>query len=102
MCIRDRAMQVRRDFRVNREPARPGPREILEVLLGLHHHQMYVDGEGRQSPYRLDHLRAEREVRDEAAVHDVDVNDIRTARFALRDVLGEAGEVGAENRWGYS
>ena len=95
-------MQVRRDFSVNRESARPGPREVLELILRLHHHQMYVDGQGCQSPNRLDHLRAEREVRNEAPVHDVDMNDIRTACFASRNVVGETGEVGAENRWGYS
>ena len=36
-------MEMRRNLGVNREPARAGPREILEVLLRLDDHQVHVE-----------------------------------------------------------
>src|SRR5205085_2072252 len=46
----------------------------------------------------VDDFRAEREVRDEAAVHHVDVQPIRAASLAHRDVLGQTREIRAQQR----
>src|SRR4051812_14318323 len=90
-------MQMRRDLGVNGEPARASVGEVVEVLLRLDDHQMDVDRQRREPSYRLDHLRAEGEVRNEAAIHHVDVNDVRAAGLAARDLVAESGEVRAEN-----
>ncbi len=43
--------------------------------------------------------RAERDVRHEMAVHDVQVDDVALPPLDLGERLGEAREVGGEDRW---
>ncbi len=42
---------------------------------------------------RADHGRTDGDVRDEMAVHDVDVNEIRAAALDRGDVAAEIGEI---------
>ena len=48
----------------------------------------------------LDHLRAERQVRDEAAIHDVDVQPVGAPLLATAKVGRQLREVGTEERGG--
>jgi hypothetical protein len=45
----------------------------------------------------LDHRRAEGDVGDEVAVHDVDVDDGAAAALGCCDFVGKMGEIGAQN-----
>ena len=91
-------MQMRRRLGVNRQIVRAGLREAVEVALGLDDHEMHIERELRQLPDRLDYLGAKGEVRDEPAIHHVDVNPVGAAGLEARDVVREMPEVGAEDR----
>ena len=94
------AVQVRRDLGVNGKPVGARAREVVEVLLRLDHHQVHVERQRGEPPDGLDDLRAEREVRNETAVHHVDVNQVGSARLAAGDLFREPRKVGAEDRRG--
>jgi hypothetical protein len=54
----------------------------------------------REPGYRaesLDHGRAEADVGDEVAVHDVYVQDGCAASLGCRDIVGEVGKIGGED-----
>src|SRR5690606_12050337 len=68
-------------------------------LLRLDHHQVHVERERREAPDRLDDLGAVGEVRDETAVHDVDVDPVGAALDAHGDLVAQPGEVGAQEGW---
>ena len=72
--------------------------EVRQVPFRLDDHQVHVERQPRALADRFDHDRADREVGDEAAVHHVDVQLIRETGLDARDVVGERGEVGRENR----
>src|SRR5262249_26297711 len=78
---------------VDREAAGPGGHETVEEPFGLDHHEMDVERQRRQPPHRLDDLRAESEIRHEAAVHDVDVDPVGAAGLAQGDLFAEPREV---------
>ena len=53
-----------------------GSRELLDVTLGLHDHQMNVQGQLRRLPGRLHHERPDGDVGHEPSVHHVNVDEI--------------------------
>ncbi len=53
-----------------------GAGEIFEVTFGLDDHQMDIDRLLRRLAHGLDDDRADRDVRDEAPVHDIDMDPI--------------------------
>ena len=59
---REDAVQVDRGgrLRLDEEMIGAGAREVVEVALGLDHHQVDVERLGGRAPHRLDHRRAER------------------------------------------
>ena len=68
-------------------------REIIEVSLGLHDHQVTVEGQIGELANRLDDLRAECNVRNELTIHDVDVNPVGAPSLAHRDLVRQTREV---------
>ena len=58
---------------------------------------MAVEGELGDGADGLDHGRAEGDVGDEVAVHDVDVDDGAAAALGRGDFVGEVGEVRGED-----
>ena len=73
-------MQVGRRLDVDGDPVRPGAREVVHVSLGPLDHQMDIDEPAhRVNPLddRVHGQRAERDRRDEMAVHDIDVDHPR-------------------------
>src|ERR1017187_9785647 len=65
--------------------------------VGVLDHQVAVERELGDRPQRLDHGRAEGDVGDEVAVHDVDVDDGAAATLGRGNLVGEVGEVRGED-----
>ena len=59
---------------------------------------MHVERQLAQLPHCLDHFRAEREVRNELPVHDVDMKPVGASGLAHGDVVGELREIRAQQR----
>ena len=78
LTLREHPVQVDRRawLRLSEEVVGAGPNEVLKVALGLDDHEMDVEGLNSGASDCLDHDRAERDVRHEAAIHHVDVNPI--------------------------
>ena len=96
-------MEVRAGLDVDRQDVGPGLREVGEIALGLDDHQVDVEEGARllaEGPERLDDERPDRDVRDEAAVHDVDVEPVGSGGDGLAGVGGETAEVGGEDGGG--
>ena len=81
------------------DPVRPRLGEGVDVLFGILDHQVDVEGEFRGFPDRGDEPRTDREVGDEMAVHDVDVNPVRPCRFDGRDLFAEPTAVRRQDGW---
>ena len=96
--VRDRAVQVRHGLDVHRDHAGAGGDEVFDVAIGLLDHQVHVERPRGDALDRAHDRRADRDVRDEVAVHHVDVNEVGAAALGGRDVAAERGEVGGENR----
>ena len=53
----------------------------------------------RHAAHRLDHARSERDVRNEPAVHDVEMDPVGARRIDRANFFAEPREVGGEERW---
>ena len=87
------AVQVRRGLDMDGQHRRARLGEALEVLLRFHDHEVHVERQRGEPSAGLDDLGAERQVRHEAAVHDVDVQPVGAAGLDHGELIGEAGEV---------
>src|SRR5262249_38850207 len=65
--------------------------------LGLDDHEVHVHRFVGQLTQRLDHVRAERDVGNEAPVHDVHVQPVGAGLEHLLDLLFQAREIGGED-----
>src|ERR1041384_5141349 len=72
-------LHVDRGLGVKGEPRRARRREVVDVALRLHHHEMDVEREAGEPAHRLDDRRAEGEGRYEAAVHHIHVHPLGAA-----------------------
>jgi hypothetical protein len=72
-------------------------RELFNVPFRLDDHQVYVDGKLRASSNGADDEWPERDVGDEAAIHDIYMDPIGTGLLHLSHFLRQASQVGAEN-----
>ena len=75
----------------------PASAKSCDEVVGVFDHQVAVEGEFGDGAEGLDHGRAEGDVGDEVAVHDVDVEDGAAAALGGCDFVGEMGEVGGED-----
>src|SRR5579859_1155356 len=91
------ALHVNRGFGMKREHRPAGGSERVDVMLGLYDHQVHVDRPVGQFPERLDHVGPERDVRDEAAVHDVHVQPIGAGFQDLRDLILQPCQIGGQH-----
>ena len=96
------AVQVDRRRRLTRheQVVGAGAREVLEVALGLHHHQVDVEWLRRRLAHGCDDQRAEADVGNEAAVHDVDMDPVGAGRVDRANLVGKAAQVSGKNRRG--
>jgi hypothetical protein len=60
-------------------------------------HKMDVERKLRVFSYGPDHSGTERDVIDEVAVHDVEMQPIRAGCFGAMDLFGEIGKIGGED-----
>ena len=71
-----------------------------EVGIGRADHQVHVERQARVRAQRLQHQRAEAEVGDEMAVHDVQVQPVGAGGLDRLDLVAQAGEVGGQQAGG--
>ena len=92
--VLERPVEVRTRLDVHRDPIGARGGEVLEVAVGLDDHEVDVDRKRRRGPDRLDDGRPDRDVGDEAPVHDIDVNPVGACRLRSAHLLGESPEIG--------
>jgi hypothetical protein len=63
-------------------------------------HEVNVEKQFGERADGFDHLRAEGNVRDEMAIHDVEMQPVGTGFSGTFCPLTETGVVGGEQRWG--
>jgi len=72
----------------------PGAGELIEIAFGLDDHQMHVEWFFGDTAHRFDDHRADRQVRDEAAIHYIDMDPIAAGRVSRAHLLAEPREIG--------
>ena len=85
------------DLDVERDRVAAGVEVLVEEAARLVDHQVRVERQLRPPAQVLDGLRAERQVRDEVGVHDVEVDPVGPGRLDPPDGVGEVGQVGVED-----
>ena len=95
--MRDRAMEMRRHFHVHRQHICPGVHEVVQVTVWLLDHQVHIERACGDPLDGADDRLADRDVRDEVAVHDVDMNLVGAAPFRRGDRVAQNGEIRREN-----
>ena len=90
------------DLDVDRDRVASGVEVLIDVASRLADHQVSIERQLRPRTQVLDRLRAERQVRDEVAVHDVEVDAVGAGFLDTADGIGEVGEVGIEDAGGDS
>ncbi len=75
----------------------PRGRERRHEGIDRRDHQMHVEELGRMRAQRLHHVGAERDVRDEMPVHDVEMDPVRARGIDRGDLRAEAREIGRED-----
>ena len=74
--------------------------ERFEIRIARRDHQMNVERLSGVAAQRLHHVRSDRDVGDEMAVHDVDVDPVGAGGVDRAHFFAEFGEVGGEDRRG--
>ena len=74
-------MDRRRRLGLDQEMIGADVREVGEIALRLDDHQVHIERLLRRAPHRCDDHRPDRDIRHEAAVHDVDMDPIRSRRI---------------------
>ncbi len=72
--------------------------EGFEIGIARRDHQMHVERLLGVGPDRFDDVGADRNVRHEVAVHDVDMNPVGAGCVHRADFLAELGKIGGEDR----
>ncbi len=91
------AMEVAADLLMDGHHVGAGFGEGVDEVVGVFDHHVAVERELGDGAEGLDHGRAEGDVGDEVAVHDVDVDDGAATALGGGDFVGEMGEVGGED-----
>ena len=82
---------------MDREDIGPGLGEFRQKVIGPLDHQVDVQRKGGAAAHRLHDGRADGQVGDEMAVHDIHMDIIGAGLFHGPDLFAEAGEVGGKN-----
>ena len=93
-------MEVRARFGMDGDDVGAGLGEGVEEGVDRRDHQMDVERLGRVRAERLHHRRADGDVRDEMAVHDVDVDPVGAGLVDRAHLLAEPREIGGQDRGG--
>ena len=98
--VRHHALEVGHGLLVHGDPGRTRVDEGVEVAVGVLDHEVDVEGQRRGPAQRLHDGRAQGDVGDEVPVHHVHVQDARPAAGGGGHLLGQAREVGGQDRGG--
>ena len=90
----DGAVQVGRRLDVHADDVGARVRELLDVALGLDDHEVDVERQLGRRAHGPHDERADGDVGDEAAVHDVDVDVVGAGGLGGAHLLGQPAEVG--------
>ncbi len=91
-------MDRRAGLAMHQQMVGAGGGEILEIALGLDHHQMHIERPLRHPAHRRDDERADRQVRHEASIHHVDMDPVGAGRLDGPYLFAKAAEIGREDR----
>ena len=75
-----------------------GPGKNIEIAFRLDNHQVYIERLLRVASDRFDNHRSERDIRHEAAVHDVNMDPVGASRIDGTDLLGKMPEIRRQDR----
>ena len=87
-------------FDVHCDDVSTGVDEHLEKVVGIGDHEVNIDGSLCGGAHSLDDEGADRDVRNEVTVHDVDMNPISARGHDISNVVGQSTEVGGEDGGG--
>lgn len=96
------AVDMRRGLGVDRDHVGASGGERIDVPLGPLHHEVHVEqraGGVDLLADGVDDQSTDRDGRDEAPVHDVDVDHAGARAEDRGELVAEPGEVGGEDRW---
>ena len=68
--------------------------EGFDIRVNRLDHQVHVERQARMRPQRFQQSRAEADVRDEVAVHDVQMQPVGAGGLDRANFLSQAGEIG--------
>ena len=74
--------------------------ERLEIRVARRDHQVHVEHLLAVRPQRLHHVRPDRNVGDEMAVHHVDMDPVGAGLIDGADLVAELGKIGGKDRGG--
>jgi hypothetical protein len=92
-------LEVETGFLVYRDSIRSGFTKCFYVFVCINDHQMGVEWELRHLSDGGNDHRPEGDIRDEATIHDIQMDPIRSPFFSKRDLFTENREIGCEDRW---
>jgi hypothetical protein len=93
------AMEMPANLVVDADPVRTSIGEGGDEFVGILDHQVAIERELGVLAEGGDDGRADSDVGDEMAIHDVDMDDAAAAALGRGDFVGEAGEIRGKNRW---
>src|SRR5208337_3639387 len=93
----ERAVQVRAGLVVDTEPVGSRFGKGGDEFVGVIDHQVAVEGQAGGLAQAGNHGRAEGQVGDEVAVHDIDVDGRAAAALGCGDLIGQAGKIRGED-----
>ena len=93
----ERAIEMDTGFLMDGNPIDAGFRECGDEFVGSFDHQVTIQRDPRDLAKRGDHGRADRKIRNEMAVHDVDVENSGSALDGGLRFFAEPCEVSREN-----
>ena len=99
MYLADDTVQVRTCLVVDVHQVGTEGLDFSNKLLRLHDHQVNVERLMADAGHVLEDREAERDVRDEYAVHDIDMEPVGTALVEPLHLRLKVGEVGRKERW---
>src|SRR5215475_12236002 len=97
----ERAVEMRPRLDMHRDDVRAGLSKGLEIRIARRDHQMHVHRLLGMRPERLHHVRPDRDVGHEVAVHHVYVDPVGAGLVDRTHFLAEPSEVGGQDRWRY-
>jgi len=93
----ERAIEMDTGFLMHGNPIDAGFGKCGDEFVGLFDHQVTIEGDPGDLAKRGDHGRADRKIRNEMAVHDIDVENSGSTLDGGSRIFGEPCEVSREN-----